>query len=96
MHLKIITVIIDVIFAAGLFVNAALFVPQSIKLYKCKNSEEVSLLTFIGFCVTQVAAIAYGVINNDYILTLGFLLSLISCGITTYLIIYYRKKSTSV
>ena len=92
MHLKIITVIIDAVFAAGLFINAVLFVPQAMKLYKYKDSKDLSLFTFIGFCLTQLAAVLYGIINHDYVLMLGFLLSLMTCGTTTFFIIIYRRK----
>lgn len=84
---------IDMIFALGLFINAILFIPQAIKLYKSKRSHDLSLLTFIGFAITQLAAIAYGLLKKDIILTLGYLLSLITCGTVIFFIIFYRCKT---
>lgn len=45
--------LIEFLFAAALFVNALLFIPQALQIYKQKKSEEVSLITFGGFWLTQ-------------------------------------------
>ena len=82
--------LIDIIFAAGLFLNAMLFIPQAIRLYKQKRSQDVSLATFGGFCFIQTASIIYGFVHKDYILAIGFLVSLFTCSIVTGLIIKYR------
>jgi MtN3 and saliva related transmembrane protein len=81
---------IETVFSLGLFLNAALFIPQIIRLYQKKNSRELSLLTFAGFNLIQFFTILHGYLNHDYILMLGFGLSFISCGIVTGMIIYYR------
>lgn len=86
--------LVSIIFSLGLFINALLFVPQAIRLLKLKSSTDLSLITFIGFLITQLAAILYGYYQHDKILLYGYLLSLISCGFVTYLIIYYRWFKT--
>lgn len=85
-------VIVDFIFGAGLFMNALLFVPQIIKLYRTKNSKDVSKITFVGFCLMQASAIAYGYFHDDPVLLFGYVLSLVTCGITTVLIFKYSVK----
>lgn len=85
------TIIINTIFGVGLFINACLFIPQALRIIRTKCAYDLSLTTFIGFCLTQMAAIAYGYIHNDLILMVGYILSLISCGFVTILIIIYRK-----
>jgi MtN3 and saliva related transmembrane protein len=84
--------IVDLFFSLGLFINAGLFIPQAIKLYRTKNTQGLSLLTFGGFNLIQSFAVLHGVINHDWILTLGFSLSLISCGMVTILLIWYKIK----
>ena len=82
--------LISVLFSMALFFNAMLFIPQAIKILKTKNVAGLSLFTFIGFCVTQLLAIIYGVLQHDNILVFGYLLSLITCGTVTIIILYYR------
>ncbi len=84
------TKVIDFIFGVALFINAMLFVPQAMRIWKAKDSNELSLITFFGFCLIQLSAIAYGYIHHDIILICGFLLSLLTCGTVTGLGIYYR------
>jgi MtN3 and saliva related transmembrane protein len=87
---------IEVLFSLGLFVNAALFVPQIVKLYHTKNTEGLSLITFVGFNLIQLLAILHGVIHHDPVLITGFCLSLFSCGTVTLLLIWYRIKPSVV
>ncbi|MFA6037888.1 MAG: PQ-loop domain-containing transporter [Legionellales bacterium] len=82
--------IVETIFSLGLFLNAALFVPQIIRLYHKKDSKELSLLTFAGFNFIQFFTILHAHIQQDYILMIGFIMSFIACGIVTGMIIYYR------
>ncbi|MCK4608685.1 MAG: hypothetical protein KAT71_04310 [Gammaproteobacteria bacterium] len=82
--------IVDSIFSLGLFINAILFVPQIIALYSAKKSCNFSALTFVGFNVIQLSFILHGLVIHDYLLAAGYLLSLITCGVVTVLIFYYR------
>lgn len=84
---------IEYIFGASLFLNALLFIPQIIILLKKKTTTDISLITFFGFCFIQSFTIMHGYINKDYILMWGYVLSLITCGTTTFLIIYYQIKN---
>lgn len=87
--------IIDIIFGTGLFINAMLFIPQAIRIYQKKESRDLSLTTFIGFCLTQLSAVIYGYLHKDHILMFGYILALMTCGIVTGLIIYFRFKTSS-
>jgi MtN3 and saliva related transmembrane protein len=82
---------IEVMFGLGLFFNAALFIPQAIKIFKSKNVAGVSLITFAGFNLMQFFTILHAYLNNDYLLLFGFLLSFIFCGVVTILIFMYKK-----
>ena len=91
MH-EIIKNFIEFSFGAALFLNAALFLPQLVKLIKTKNGQGLSLLTFGGFCFIQLLTILHGIITSDYILVFGYILSLVMCGAVTVLIIFYKIK----
>jgi MtN3 and saliva related transmembrane protein len=82
------------LFGMSLFANALLFLPQIYRLYKQKDSKDVSLTTFGGFCIMQIIAILYGYFKQDPILVWGYLISLLTCGSATILICFYRIKNT--
>lgn len=82
---------IEIVFSLGLFINAILFVPQIIQLYKTKNSKGFSLLTFGGFNFIQFFVVLHAYLHNDYLLLFGYVLSFITCGVVTLMIIRYRK-----
>lgn len=83
---------VDIVFSLGLFINAMLFIPQAITLYRNKHANDVSLVTFLGFNVLQFFTVLHGYLVGDYILMIGFLLSFITCSIVTGLIFYYNKR----
>ncbi len=80
------------LFGVSLFVNAMLFIPQIIRLLRQKNSKDVSLMTFAGFCVMQAIAMLYGYFKSDFILLWGYFISLLACGYVTILICFYRLR----
>lgn len=84
---------IEIGFFLSLLANALLFVPQAIKLYRVKNAAGLSLLTFAGFNVIQLFTLLHGYIQKDYLLMIGYLLSLITCGVCTWMIIRYGDKN---
>lgn len=82
--------LIEIIFSFGLFINAMLFIPQALKISRTKNAKGFSLITFSGFNIIQTFAFLHGCLHKDYILAFGMLMSLITCGTVTILIIKYR------
>ncbi|MDR1361889.1 MAG: hypothetical protein LBJ16_01580 [Holosporaceae bacterium] len=82
---------IEVAFGFCLFVNALLFVPQAVKIYKTKNAESLSLMMFLGFNISQIITVIHASIFKDSVLMYGSLLALISCGTVTFLIMLYRR-----
>lgn len=77
-------------FSISLLVNALLFIPQIITILKSKSVEGVSFVTFFGFNIIQLFTLLHGIIIKDYLLAAGYLLSIITCGTVSTLIIYYR------
>lgn len=89
-NISIIKEIINSLFGFGLVINALLFVPQIIKLIKIKDSSELSLLMFGGFLLLQLITILHGIVVSDHILAAGYILSLLTCGTTFVLALWYR------
>lgn len=79
-------------FGASLFINAVLFVPQILKILRDKHTDEFSITTFLGFCITQMASILYGYMQHDWILMWGYILAFTACGTVTVLIFIYRNN----
>lgn len=76
MHTAQLTV--DWLFGIALFINAALFIPQIVRIIRQKSSRDVSLITFNGFLVMQILGILYGVLNGDLTLVVGYGVSLLT------------------
>lgn len=83
--------IVDCIFSLGLFFNAALFIPQAVTLFKTKNTQGNSIITFAGFNLMQLFTAWHGYLAKDYLLMLGFLLSFLTCGVVTLQLIFYNS-----
>lgn len=81
---------IEVFFSIGMFVNAVLFIPQAIRLYQKKNSEDVSLITFAGFNAINFFTVLHGVLRHDLLLMIGYTLSFSTNSAVTILTIWYR------
>ena len=82
--------VIEFLFSIALFINAALFIPQAVRLYRLKNAENMSLMTFGGFSLIQIVMILHGVLHKDVLFMLGMMLSFVSCGAVTVQIIWYK------
>ncbi|HEV2524139.1 MAG TPA: PAS domain-containing protein [Gammaproteobacteria bacterium] len=84
--------IIEITFGFALFINAILFVPQAVKILREKSAVGVSLLTFVGFLFIQFVIVLHGIIHQDYPLILGYLLSMLSCGVVITLALIYKSQ----
>jgi two-component system, OmpR family, aerobic respiration control sensor histidine kinase ArcB len=84
-----------VVFMAALLFNAILFIPQARKIWKEQTARGVSLLTFLGFLFIQLSVVIHGFIRHDYVLIIGYLLSMVTCGAVVALVIYFRKKQSA-
>lgn len=84
--------LVEVIFSLALFVNALLFLPQVVQLLKTRDSAGLSLITFMGFNLIQLVTIFHAILFHDEVLMWGYLVSFVTCGAVTVLIVYYRRK----
>lgn len=92
----IITYIIEAGFSIGLIVNAFLFIPQALAIYKTKNSNSVSVTTFLGFNVIQGFTISHAYLVHDYMLFFGMFASFLTCASVTGLSLWYRWFSFNI
>lgn len=84
---------VEFVFGAALFINAILFIPQIIQLLKSKTAKGISLTTFLGFLLIQIAVILHGIVNQDYVLIFGYLFSTLTCGTVVGLIFFYKAAN---
>jgi MtN3 and saliva related transmembrane protein len=82
--------IVELMFGLGMFINAMLFVPQAIKVYRTQNAKSLSKIMFLGFNAIQIFTILHGYINGDYALMFGSILTFFTSGIITFLIFLYK------
>ena len=80
-------------FGLGMVLNAALFVPQAIHLWRTKTPQGVSILSFAGFNTLQAIGSLHGYFQHDHALMVGMLASLLTCGSVTVLATYYSRHA---
>lgn len=85
--------LIEAMFGIGMFVNAALFIPQAIKVYRHNDAGSLSLITFAGFNLIQLSMVLHGYIHRDWILVIGMGISFVTCACVTVQIIFALIRS---
>ena len=80
------------IFGFGMILNAGLFIPQVIHLWRTKTSQGVSILSFAGFNTLQAIGALHGYFQHDMALMVGMLASLMTCGTVTGLAAYFSRR----
>jgi MtN3 and saliva related transmembrane protein len=85
--------IVAFIFGLGLFVNALIFVPQVVQIWRLKRADSISLATFAGFNILQAIGVIHGYFQHDLALLFGMIASLITSGSVTLLTVVYRRSA---
>lgn len=85
--------IVALIFGFAMIINACLFIPQSLHLWRTKSSRGISVASFAGFNALQLVGVIHGYFQRDYALLAGMLASLITCGSVTLLAAVYRPAN---
>lgn len=75
----------------ALLSNATLFIPQAWQLFQSGSATGISLPTFSGFLLIQSILLSYGLYQHDWVLSLGYGLSLCTCSPIVVLTLYYRR-----
>jgi MtN3 and saliva related transmembrane protein len=79
-------------FGFGMGLNALLFVPQALSIWRTRKADGVSLLTFGGFNALQALGVLHGALQHDWSLAVGMGVSLCTCGSVTILALIYRGR----
>lgn len=82
------------LFGLGMGLNALLFVPQAVTIWRTRRADGVSLLTFGGFNVLQALGILHGLLQHDWSLAAGMAVSLASCGAVTVLALLFGRRAS--
>jgi MtN3 and saliva related transmembrane protein len=80
------------IFGLGMGLNALLFVPQALSIWRTRNAAGVSLLTFGGFNALQAIGVLHGALQRDWSLAVGMAVSLCTSGCVTALALIYGDR----
>ena len=91
MHSMFVRIFMEGQFGIGLVVNAALYIPQILRILKEKGARELSFIMFGGFWFLTLSQVVYGFYIRDWIMAWGNVLTLLTCGIIVCLIFVYRK-----
>lgn len=89
-------IIAKIIFEFGMLINAALFIPQAVKIFYRRSAIGLSLITYIGYNIIQLLMILHAYIHHDTAMLIGMLLSLITCGAVTVGILDFRPTRKQV
>ncbi len=82
---------VALIFGLGMLLNAALFVPQALHIWRTKTAKGISILSFAGFNTLQAIGALHGYFQHDRALMFGMLASLATCGSVTLLAVRFRS-----
>ena len=82
--------LVNIIFSVALFINALLFIPQIVTLWRNKHANDVSLITFAGFNLINIFTMLHGFTVHDKLLIIGYSFSVFTNTVVTILIIWYR------
>ena len=92
MAMKELVDIVDILLPISLLLNAVAYLPQIWRLFKVKESKELSIWTFILFWVGIFLVTVHGIFQHDYVLAWSYSPSLITCTVILVMIVYYRKS----
>lgn len=81
--------IIAMVFGFGMILNAGLFIPQALHLWRTKTAQGISVASFAGFNLLQFTGALHGWFQGDLALMYGMLASLVTCGSVTLLAVRY-------
>ena len=83
---QVLTTIVGIVMSIGYF-------PQAYKLYKTKNAETISLLSFSIFAVGTLIRTLYGILIGDRVLILSFVVGVVGSRLVLGLTIKYKARA---
>jgi MtN3 and saliva related transmembrane protein len=85
--------VIAALFGFGMAINACLFVPQAVRLWKTRDAKGISIVSFAGFNALQFVGALHGYFQGDYALMIGMIATLATCGSITLLAMRFSHPS---
>ena len=85
--------VVALIFGFAMILNAALFVPQALHIWRTRTAQGISVFSFAGFNALQFIGALHGYFQHDRALTIGMLASLLTCGSVTVLAARFGSHS---
>jgi MtN3 and saliva related transmembrane protein len=61
-------------------INACLFVPQALRLWKTRDAKGISIVSFAGFNALQFVGALHGYFQGNHELMVGMVATLVTCG----------------
>ena len=94
LHSQVLNFIISTNFGIGSFLNVIFLFSQLWRIFKVKNSQGVSMITYAGFAYINLATVLYAWKLNASIMYYAYLASLIvNVGIIIAITIYRKNKN---
>ena len=91
MTLDQITIVGFATIGASYLIKLIGFPQQAIKLYKSKNTQNVSWFLFVGSFTSYILWTYYGYLKNDWVIIAGQSVGILTSGIVLYLLYKYRN-----
>jgi MtN3 and saliva related transmembrane protein len=85
--------VIAALFGFGMAINACLFVPQALRLWKTRDAKGISIVSFAGFNALQFVGALHGYFQGDHALMIGMIATPITCGSITLLAVRFSYFS---
>ena len=83
---------VAIVFGMGLIINAALFLPQLLAIWRSKSAKGISIFTFSGFAAMQAIGVIHGYFQEDWSLMIGMAASFLGCGGVTLLAVIFSLR----
>ena len=84
--------LVDLLGAAAATLTTGCFIPQVVRLWRTRNAEGISLVTFSAFSVGVVLWLAYGVIMEAWPIILSNMITLFLTFAIVVLTVRFRRK----
>ena len=92
LHMTLIKDLVEGQYGMGLLINALLYIPQAVRIFQQKASDELSLIMFVGFWLLTLSQVIYGFYIGNHLIAWGTSATLITSGLVLCLIIAYRRQ----
>ncbi len=86
--------LVDMVVASALFINAALFLPQIIRIYRVREANAISIGMLVGMVIVSACGTLHGHFHHQHLVLLGYLLVFFMSLAVLAMTAYYRIKAS--